>query len=55
MPNAILFCIIFEGKKLVKNKINPLFKDFESTIRLEPPGDTEKRSIPKICPWCPDS
>lgn len=35
-----------------KKKKKPVFEEFNSTIPLEIVGDTDKRSIPKICPWC---
>ena len=37
---------------MFNKKKKPLFEDFESTIRLDPVGETEKRSIPNICSWC---
>lgn len=29
-----------------------LYEGFDSTMKLEPVGDKEKKNIPRICPWC---
>lgn len=38
---------------MAKDKKDPLIREeFDQTIPLDSNGETEKRSIPKICPWC---